>query len=238
MKKKVVEKNLKQTEAGYDLIAKKFSETRKHFWRSLEFTKQYVKNGDVVLDFGCGNGRLTELFKDKKINYKGVDPSQKLIDIATKKSLNSSCGKQRGKNQFMKISPTKVSLPFNDENFNSIYSIATFHHLPGRAYRKMVARELYRVAEKEGWIVVTVWNLWQTKYKKQIWRNRFKKFIGQSNLDWNDCQITFTDNEGKVFNRYHHAFTEGELERLFRKAGFNIIEIKKVGGNIVLVGQK
>jgi ubiquinone/menaquinone biosynthesis C-methylase UbiE len=238
MKKKVIEKNLKQTEVGYNLIAKKFSETRKHFWRSLDFIKQYVQDGDAILDFGCGNGRLTELFNDKKINYTGVDTSQKLIDIATKKSLSSFCDKQRGKNQFIKISPTKVSLPFNDENFNSVYSIATFHHLPGKKHRQNVTNELYRITKKEGWVVVTVWNLWQTKYKKQIWRNRFNKIIGRSELDWNDCQITFTDNEGKVFNRYHHAFTGRELERLFRKAGFNIIEIKKVGGNIVLVGQK
>ncbi len=231
MKQSVIEKNLKQTELGYDLIAKKFSETRKHFWRSLEFIKQYAQDGDSILDFGCGNGRLIELFKDKEINYKGVDPSQKLINFAKEQYIENT-------DNFIKISPTKVSLPFNDEKFNSIYTIATFHHLPGKLHRLRVARELYRVTKKGGWIVVTVWDLWQTKYKKQIWKNRFKKIIGRSELDWNDCQITFTDNEGKVFNRYHHAFTERELEKLFRKAGFNIVEVKKVGGNIVLVGQK
>ncbi len=231
MKQKVVEKNLKQTEVGYDLIAKKFSETRKHFWRSLEFAKEYVQSGDVVLDFGCGNGRLLELFEDKNIKYKGVDPSQKLIDLAKKQYTSYQ-------DDFIKISPTKVSLPFNAENFNSIYSIATFHHLPGEKHRFAVAQELYRLTRNNGWIIITVWNLWQTKYKKQIWKNRFSKLIGKSKLDWNDCQITFTDNNGEVFNRYHHAFTEGDLERLFRKVGFNIIEVKKVGGNIVLVGQK
>jgi ubiquinone/menaquinone biosynthesis C-methylase UbiE len=238
MKQSIVEENLKQTEVGYNLIAKKFSETRKHFWRSLDFIKQYVQDGDAILDFGCGNGRLVELFSDKDIEYKGVDTSQKLIDIAMKESFNSSRGKQRGKNQFIKIPITQVSLPFNDKNFNSVYSIATFHHLPGRAHRLAVAKELYRVTKSDGWLVVTVWDLWHGKYKKQIIKNRLNKFIGKSKLDWNDCQITFTDNEGKVFNRYHHAFTEKYLERLFKKAGFNIVEIKKVGGNLVLVGQK
>ncbi len=231
MKQSVVRKNLEQTELGYDLIAKKFSETRKHFWRSLEFIKQYVQDGDSILDFGCGNGRLTELFKDKKIKYKGVDPSQELINFAKEQYIENI-------DNFIKISPTKVSLPFNDEKFNSIYTIATFHHLPGKLHRLKVSRELYRMTKKGGWIVVTVWDLWQTKYKKQIWKNRFREIIGQSELDWNDCQITFTDNEGKVFNRYHHAFTKGELERLFRRSGFSIIEVKKVGGNIVLVGQR
>jgi len=48
MRESIVRENLKQTEIGYDLIAKKFSETRKHFWRSLEFIKQYVGDGDSI----------------------------------------------------------------------------------------------------------------------------------------------------------------------------------------------
>ncbi len=231
MKQSVIEKNLKQTELGYDLIAKKFSETRKHFWRSLEFIKQYTQDGDSILDFGCGNGRLIELFKGKEIKYKGVDPSQKLINFAKKQYIENT-------DNFIKISPTKVSLPFNDENFNSVYSIATFHHLPGRGYRKLVVKELYRVTKKGGWIVVTVWDLWQSRYRQNLFKNWFYKIVGKSKLDWSDCQITFTDNDGKVFSRYHHAFTEKELEKLFRRVGFNIIEVKKIGGNIVLVGQR
>ena len=231
MKQDVVKESLKQTEIGYDLIAKKFSETRKHFWRSLEFIKQYVGDGDSILDFGCGNGRLVELFKDKNISYKGVDSSQELINFAKQKYPEYA-------EDFIKIDPTKVSLPFNDKTFNSVYSIATFHHLPGKRHRLAVARELYRITKENGWIVVTVWNLWQGKYRKQIIKNRFRKLMGKSKLDWNDCQISFMDNEGKVFRRYHHAFTEGYLERLFRRAGFNIIEVRKVGGNLVLVGQR
>ncbi len=231
MKQSVIEKTLKQTELGYDLIAKKFSETRKHFWHSLEFIEQYVQGGDTVLDFGCGNGRLLELFLDKNINYYGVDVSQKLLNLAKKRYPDRQ-------NNFIKISPTKVSLPFNDEKFNSVYSIATFHHLPGRKYRLAVVSELYRVTKRNGWVVVTVWDLWQSRYRQNIFKNWFYKIIGKSKLDWNDCQVAFTDNEGKVFSRYHHAFTKKELERLFRKVGFNIIEVKKVGGNIVLVGQR
>jgi len=231
MRPEIIEKNLKNTERGYDLIAKKFSETRKHFWRSLEFAKQYIQEGDKVLDFGCGNGRLLELLKDKNITYKGVDPSQKLINLARVRYPEH-------KNDFIKINPTELRLPFNDEEFNSIYSIATFHHIPGKTHRQAITKELYRTLKKEGWVIVTVWNLWQSRYRLKIFRNWLHKIIGKSELDWNDCLISFTDNEGNVFERYHHAFTKRELEKLFRKAGFHIIETKKVGGNIVLVGQK
>ena len=231
MRLEIIEKNLKNTEKGYDLIAKKFSETRKHFWRSLEFMKDYVRDGDKVLDFGCGNGRLIELFRNKNIQYVGVDVSQKLIERAKKRYSEQT-------ESFLKISPTKVSLPFNAENFNSVYAIAVFHHLPGKQRRLNVTKELYRVTKREGWVIVTVWNLWQSRYRSKIFRNWLRKIIGKSELDWNDCQITFTDNEGEVFERYHHAFTERELEKLFKKVGFNIVEVRKIGGNIVLIGQK
>lgn len=58
-------------------------------------------------------------------------------------------------------------------------------------------------------------------------------------VDWNDCYITFKDNQDKIFNRYHHAFTKRELKNLFKKAGFKIEKCEIINGrNIVLIGKK
>ena len=84
MKKETVEKILKETEAGYDLISKKFSQTRKKFWGSMEFIGEYAEKGDRVLDFGCGNGRILEILGGKNIDYVGVDISENLIKLAEK----------------------------------------------------------------------------------------------------------------------------------------------------------
>ena len=46
MKKEIAQKILKETELGYDAMAGKFSETRKYFWRGLEFIADYAKKGD------------------------------------------------------------------------------------------------------------------------------------------------------------------------------------------------
>ncbi|PIX02803.1 SAM-dependent methyltransferase, partial [bacterium (Candidatus Gribaldobacteria) CG_4_8_14_3_um_filter_42_11] len=46
-----------------------------------------VKDGDKVLDVGCGNGRLVKAFENKKISYLGVDNSEKLIKLATNQRL-------------------------------------------------------------------------------------------------------------------------------------------------------
>ena len=240
MDQKTTEKILKETEAGYDLVASKFSETRKHFWRGLEFIADFAKTGDKVLDFGCGNGRLLELFSDKKIDYLGLDISEKLIDIAREKYSDVN---------FFKISSLQTTLPFADDYFNTIYSIAVFHHFPSQKYREDVAKELYRITKKDGHIVITVWNLWQRKYIKNIIKNWCNKIKGLTleflkvepleQLDWNDCYISFTDNTGNKFQRFHHAFTKRELYKLFSDAGFDIEKCEIIDGkNIVLIGKK
>lgn len=232
MKMEAIEKILKETEAGYDLVAEKFSETRKFFWRDLEFIKNYAKSGDRILDFGCGNGRLLELFQNADVRYFGADASQKLIEAAQSRYAGK-------KAEFFKINPVQASLPFADNFFNTVYAIAVFHHLPGQELRLKTVRELYRVTAPGGYAVVTAWNLWQKKYRQNIFQNWQAKIRGQSELDWNDCYIGFKGNRGENFSRYHHAFTQKELRVVFRRAGFVSKRCEAVGGrNLIFIGQK
>jgi len=228
----LVKKILSETESGYDLMADKFSQTRKHFWRDLEFIKDYAKDGDRILDYGCGNGRLLELLNGLDTEYFGVDISQKLIEVASSRYQGS-------KIHFQKIGSSQVILPFSDSYFNTIYCIAVFHHIPDSQYRLSLIKELQRVLEPGGHIIITVWNLWQRKYIKNIINNWLDKLTGKSNLDWNDCYIAFTNNFGEVFKRYHHAFSARELKKDFKCAGFQVKMCRIMKGrNIVLVGKK
>lgn len=232
MDKYETKKILGELEKGYDLVADKFSETRKHFWRDLEFIGDYTKDGDKILDYGCGNGRLLELISGKNIEYTGVDVSQKLIDIAKNKYKSENI-------KFYKINTSQSSLAFENNYFNTIYSIAVLHHIPGKELRREIVKEIYRVTKPGGCIVITVWNLWQKRYIKNIFKNWLGKIIGESKLDWNDCYVTFKNNQGKVFNRYHHAFMKRELKKLFSKAGFKIEKYEIINKrNIVLIGKK
>jgi ubiquinone/menaquinone biosynthesis C-methylase UbiE len=215
-------KIIQGVEAGYDQMAEKFSGTRKYFWRGFEFIPEFVQDGDRILDFGCGNGRMLEILNNKKIEYYGVDISQKLIDLAQKKYANSGIN-------FQKISGSGI-LPFPDNFFNSIVSISVFHHFPS-GYAKVMAKEIYRVTKPEGTIIISVWNLWQKRYWK-YWLN--PKALWTKNIF-----IPFKNNEGKIFNRFHHMFSQKELTKIFEKSGFQIEKSFILNKrNIVIIGKK
>lgn len=241
MKKEIAQKILKDTERGYDLISAKFSETRKRFWGDLEFIKNYTHAQNKVLDYGCGNGRLLELVGDiSSLEYWGVDPSEKLIEFAKAKygSLESSSD-IKARRHFQKTDSLQTTLPFDDNFFNVTHSIAAFHHFPSEKYRQDIAKELFRVTKPGGYIVITVWNIFQKKYRKNVYKNWFEKLIGKSNLDWNDCYISFTDNSGQRFQRFHHAFTKKEIKKLFEDVGFKTERCEIIEGkNIVYIGKK
>jgi len=223
---------LNEIESGYDLIADKFSETRKYFWRGLEFIGDYTEDGSNVLDFGCGNGRILELLSEKNIKYWGIDISENLINIAKKRYCSNDI-------TFLRIDSSQSSLAFNNDFFNTIYSIAVFHHFPGKKYRETIAKEIYRITKPGGYVIITVWNLWQKKYIKNILLNWRDKLLMKNDLDWNDCYISFKDNWGNSFNRYHHAFTKSELKNIFSKVGFSMEKCENTDGrNIVYIGKK
>ncbi len=231
MKQKTINRILRETEKGYDLISEKFSQTRNNFWRELMFVKKYVNYGDKVLDYGCGNGRLLNILEDKKIYYYGIDISQKLIDLAQKKYASERV-------IFKKIKPDEKNIPFLDNYFDVIYVIASLHHIPGKQHRDDIVRDFYRILKPNGYIVVTVWNLWQKKYRKNILKNRLNIILKRSELEWNDCLINFRDNKGNLFKRYHHAFKKNELKNVFKRSGFGAVEVGKTGGNIFFIGKK
>lgn len=218
MKQETINKILNETETGYDQMAEKFSGTRKNFWGDLAFIADYISNGDKILDYGCGNGRLLEILKNKQINYVGVDVSQKLIDLAKAKYPDHS-------ESFSKIS-SLGSLAFPDNFFNRIISVAVFHHFPEK-YAGEMAKELYRITKPEGTVVVTAWNLWQKKRRKNIFN--FSAILGKifqagayRGFGFSDILVPFRNNQGEVFKRYHRVYTINSLSAVFLSAGFKI----------------
>ena len=69
---------------GYDAQVKsKFNEA---YNKTIEITKKYLKNTDIVLDYACGTGITTiELCENVK-DINAIDISENMINIAKEKS--------------------------------------------------------------------------------------------------------------------------------------------------------
>jgi tRNA (uracil-5-)-methyltransferase TRM9 len=200
---------LEKTRENYNLIAKEFSATRKEIWEELKFLFENLKEGDKVLDLGCGNGRWYRIFKEKKVDYFGLDNSEKLIEIAKENFPEAKF-----------FVGDALNLPFQDNFFDKVYSIALLHHIPSEDFRIKVLKEAKRVLKPGGILILTCWKIHRLREILALLKYTFLKIIRKSKLDFKDFFVPW----GKKMLRYYHFFTQRELENLVKRVGFEILE--------------
>lgn len=229
MHKNIEKRILKKVVEDYDQIADDFSNTRNYIGRDFDQFKKYIKNGQSVLDLGCGNGRLLQYFQrlveEKEIttfHYIGMDNSINMLETAKKRNQNAN-------SLFMEGDQLKI--PMTNNAVDIIFNIRAFHHLPSLKTRLQSLKEMSRVTKKNGIIVITVWNLWQKNYYKPIINAIFKSLITFGTYRYNDTFISF----GKHVKRYYHAFTEHELRKLIQKSGLELLSLEKTGHDFAIV---
>ncbi len=113
----------------------------------MNFLIEEVKEGQRVLDLGCGNGRLFNVLKNKNIKYIGVDNSEGLLMEA-----HNQFPEDREK--FVKADA--LNLPFRENEFDVILSIAVLQHIPSKQYRIKFLQECLRTLDKNGKLMLTV----------------------------------------------------------------------------------
>lgn len=212
MKQETVDKLLVQTKATYNAIVADFNQTRSYLWPGLQDFARFVKNGDKVLDLGCGNGKLRLLFKDVKIDYTGVDNANELLKIGQERDEFSLVNQKF-------VQADVWQLPFADNTFDAVFFMAVLHHLPGKDLRLKALQEVKRVLKPNGILVMTNWNRYKKESLSSIIDYTFKKLIGKSELDFKDIMLPWQN--GKAY-RYYHAFTLGELKKLIKQSGLNL----------------
>jgi ubiquinone/menaquinone biosynthesis C-methylase UbiE len=202
MQQKKADQIIKNLEKDYDMMAESFSRTRDRMWPELKFLFDYSRKNEKVLDLGCGNGRFSQYLQGA--DYTGVDASQKMIEQAKKRFPDK---------KFIKGSA--LDLPFKDNSFHKIYSIAMIHQIPSEEYRLKALSEMKRVLVENGMIFLTVWNLKPEDGKKDFFLKR---------------------------DRYYYLFEKQELSSLAKQTGFTIIEEevaeKENRSNIYLIAKK
>jgi len=230
MERKYADYLLEKTRQDYNLIADEFSRTRGKPWEEIRFLfDNYLTGGEKVLDLGSGNGRYFSYFEEKKVDYFGVDNSEKLIEIA--KSFYPQARFQVA---------NALNLPFPNNFFDKVYSIAFLHHIPSNELRIQSLKEVKRVLKPGGTLILTAWKLHQIKERYLLFKYTILKLIGKSKLDFRDIFEPW----GKKVKRYYHCFSQRELEKLTKEVEFKILEIGIVKNekgnrqNIYLIAEK
>jgi 2-polyprenyl-3-methyl-5-hydroxy-6-metoxy-1,4-benzoquinol methylase len=229
MQKKLQQDLYEIVKKNYAEIADDFIETRKkQIWPPLFKLTEMVKEGDSVLDAGCGNGRLLQAFKMKKVRYIGLDFNQRFIEYA-----KSSWAIPNGKFVQGDILDIDKNSELNEE-FDFIFCVAVIHNIPDFTNRALAILQLKKKLKPEGRLVISVWNLWSRwKYLKLILEFLGLKIIGKNSMDFGDILFNWG---GKIKSkRYYHAFTANELGELASVAGLMIEKKFKDKYNYYLV---
>jgi len=150
-----------------------------------------------LLNVGCAHGPDFLPFKDSFELY-GVDFSAEMLKFAEKYS------QKFGFTVRLALADVR-RLPYPDESFDWAISVATYHHLGGGEHQEAL-KELKRVLKPGGEAFITVWNRWQPRF----W---FKP--KEVKVPWRQ--------KGKTLYRYYYLFSYPELERLAKRAGFEVL---------------
>lgn len=202
---------------NYDEFAQTFSSSREWMkWEEIEyFLEKYSEYIDEkkILDIWCGNGRLLDTFIKSQyifdIDYFWIDSSKWMIDEAKKKF---------GSDDFFVCDMLELDT-LKMKNFESVFFIASFHHLLTVEERIKVLENLKKIVLPGSYIFMTHWAL-----ESELNREKYNLSVIK------DSQNEFWSKDFNIkiweFERFYHCFSLQELEYLFEKIGYEIIENK------------
>jgi len=152
-----------------------------------------------LLNIGCAHGPDFMPFA-KNFELYGIDFSLEMLRQARKYARKFDFS------PFLGLADVR-HLPFSDTSFDWAISVATYHHLEGKAAQLAALNELKRILKPGGEAFITVWNRWQPRF----W---FKK--KETIVPWR--------TKDEVLPRFYYLFSYGEIERLVRQSGLRVIK--------------
>ena len=215
MNKNNTQKIIEKIRDDYDLIAEEWNLSRNRVSQLKINLTESIKSKSKVLDIGCGNALILPFVLKKDAFYRGIDISEKLIEISKEKYKKEI---EEGRVEFFVGQATE--LPFQNEEFDFLISFAVLHHIPSKELREKFFKEMMRISKPNAKVKITVWNL----YNK--WANdRFDISNQLAGKQSGDVVVPWKATKGKIINRFVHQFSKEELFSLAKDAGFENIKI-------------
>ena len=198
----------------FDQIAEDWGHKRKKPWQAfttkitpwlIDLEKTKHKFSRLFLDLGCGSGRHSDFFLQYSRRLIDVDASREML------RLNSSSS--------LKIHTDMTALPFREDQFDAIFSIATLHHIPTALKRKHVVSEMTRMGVSNALMCVVVWRLYQKKFLPEMLSQLEQFTFASGEHEIGDVDIPWTVSGGSAGQnvkvlRFYHLFLIPEFRKL------------------------
>lgn len=105
-----------------------------------------LKDKDIVLDVGCGNGFSTSIYAKKCLTVVGIDYSRNMIDSANKAHKQKNLSFELG---------NVLSLNYKKGSFSVIVSTRCLINLPNWNDQKRAIHNLHKMLDKGGRLILT-----------------------------------------------------------------------------------
>jgi SAM-dependent methyltransferase len=204
---------MKDNKVLYDTIGSGYNTTRQAdpYITDKLFQLLLPQTNGTYLDIGCGTGNYTIALANKGGNFYGIEPSEKMLDIA--RPRNTRVNWLLGRSEEISV---------NDEFFDGAIATLTVHHWTDI---KKAFTEIYRVLKEGGKIVFftatpeQMKGYWLTHY--------FPKMLNDSIVQMPSFEIIkdAATNAGFEIIGTEKYFISDDLKDLFLYAGKNKPEL-------------
>jgi len=198
----------KQVQDFYNKEWKRFDVSRVRIWMEVQKFAAKLQKDSTLLDVGCGNGKNIKYMLDNGIRASGMDFSEKLVQVCLKKGLDAKYG-------------DVLAIPYPDDQFDNIISIAVIHHLQKETDRIRAINEMIRVCKPGGKILISVWSVEQTGNEIQ---NRTFVY-GDNQVKWVDTTRYYFVYDEPHIKEFIKHFSEEHNVKLFWDRGNWYIEL-------------
>jgi SAM-dependent methyltransferase len=165
-----------------------WAEGRRDLDTLLEFAGVAIAPGDVVVDIGCGVGRLTRVIAERAREAYGIDISERMLELARRHNP--------GLGNVTWVHGDGVSLAgVPDGVADACVSHVVFQHIPDPAITLGYVSETARVLRPGGWAafqVSTDAEIHRRRTPRLRWRLR-RGPRGQSDPAWLGSSVTVDD---------------------------------------------
>ncbi len=192
----------------YNNIADQFSGTRDYLWEDLKALEPYVRSNTTVIDIGCGNGRLYQLFAKSQCFYVGVDQSEGLIKMAKQKFSDA---------QFLLQEMSQLDLA--DDTYDQAWLMASFHHLSDQKTRVETLLKIKKSLKQNGEIIMLNWNMSGEWVQNKVAKGSYTK-VGEKGyiVPWRD------GSKHNYGDRFYYDFSIKEIEELAKEVGLEVVD--------------